>query len=227
MNRQTFIAKNQEVPRQWLAVDATDQVLGRLAVRLAVILMGKHKPQYTPHHDVGDFIVVTHAEKIRLTGQKLDQKFHNVFTGHPGGLKQYSYRWMLENRPERLITLAVQRMLPKNKLGQHDWMEAVRQSVIKPKSAIGGPRTPNFVFKFDFYLPGPTPMFDALFPHSSHTQWLDCSSCHPKIFRYRGTKITMQDIRERKYCGVCHGPVAFPADADNCGRCHTAMMPPE
>ncbi|MDH5648166.1 MAG: hypothetical protein OEY67_00805 [Gammaproteobacteria bacterium] len=120
-----------------------------------------------------------------------------------------------------------ERMLPKNKLGQHDWMEAVRQSVIKPKSAIGGPRTPNFVFKFDFYLPGPTPMFDALFPHSSHTQWLDCSSCHPKIFRYRGTKITMQDIRERKYCGVCHGPVAFPADADNCGRCHTAMMPPE
>src|SRR5690606_16225524 len=95
MNRQTFQAKNNEVPQKWHTVDATDQVLGRLSTKLAMILMGKHKPEYTPHHDVGDFVVVTNVEKLVLTGAKLDQKFHTRFTGHPSGLKQYSYRWMM------------------------------------------------------------------------------------------------------------------------------------
>ena len=116
MNRQTFQAKNNEVPQNWHAVDATDQVLGRLSTKLAMILMGKHKPEYTPHHDVGDFIVVTNVEKLVLTGNKLDQKFHTRFTGHPSGLKQYSYRWMMEHRPELLLQESVRRMLPKNKL---------------------------------------------------------------------------------------------------------------
>ncbi len=117
MNRQTYHAKNGEVEQHWHHVDATGQVLGRLASRLAVILMGKHKPTYTPHHDVGDFIIVTNAEKIVLTGQKLDQKHRRTYSGHPSGQKLTSYREVLETHPERLIEDAVRRMLPKNKLG--------------------------------------------------------------------------------------------------------------
>jgi large subunit ribosomal protein L13 len=116
MNRQTYHAKNHEVTRQWRQIDATDQILGRLATRIAVILMGKDKPQYTPHHDVGDFVVVVNAGKLRLTGNKLDQKFHQTFSGHPSGRKTYSYRHMLEEKPEKLLQLAVRRMLPKNRL---------------------------------------------------------------------------------------------------------------
>jgi large subunit ribosomal protein L13 len=118
MNRQTYHAKNNEVPQDWLLVDATDLVLGRLCTELAVILMGKHKPQYTPHHDVGDFIVVTHAEKIRMTGKKLDQKVAKRFSGYPSGQRVRSYRWMLEHRPEELIRHAVRRMLPKNRIAR-------------------------------------------------------------------------------------------------------------
>jgi large subunit ribosomal protein L13 len=117
MNRQTFHAKNNEVPQAWWVVDASDQVLGRLATRLATILMGKHKPQYTPHHDVGDYVVVINAGRIRLTGQKADQKFHKTYSGYPSGQKTHSYRWMLEHRPEKLLETAVRRMLPKNRMG--------------------------------------------------------------------------------------------------------------
>ncbi|MBH07378.1 MAG: 50S ribosomal protein L13 [Phycisphaeraceae bacterium] len=118
MNRQTFQAKNNEVERQWHVVDASDQILGRLSAKLAVILMGKNKPQYTPHHDVGDFVVVTNADKIRLTGSKLDQKFFQRYSRYPSGLKSRSYRWMIENRPELLLERAVRRMLPKNRLAR-------------------------------------------------------------------------------------------------------------
>lgn len=116
--RQTFHAKNREVPRNWHVVDATDQILGRLSSKLAVILMGKHKPEYTPHHDVGDFVVVTNVEKIRMTGSKLDLKTFQRYSRYPGGLKEYSYRWMMENRPEQLLTRSVGRMLPKNRLAR-------------------------------------------------------------------------------------------------------------
>lgn len=116
MNRQTTLAKNNEVPQRWLHVDAADQVLGRLSTQIAVILMGKNKPEYTPHHDVGDFVVVTNAEKIRLTGQKADQKLYQTFSGHPSGRKTYTYKWMIENRPEKLLKAAIRRMLPKNKI---------------------------------------------------------------------------------------------------------------
>jgi len=118
MNRQTFLAKNSEVPQQWFVVDASDQILGRLASRIAVMLMGKHKPQYTPHHDVGDFVVVINADKIKLTGGKLDQKVYETFSGHPSGRRTYTYRWMLEHKPEHLVHEAVRRMMPRNRLSR-------------------------------------------------------------------------------------------------------------
>ncbi|MFI4862405.1 MAG: 50S ribosomal protein L13 [Phycisphaerales bacterium JB063] len=117
MNRQTTHAKNNEVPRNWVQVDATDKVLGRLATEIAMVLMGKNKPEYTPHHDVGDFVVVLNCDKIKITGKKLDQKHLRRFSGHPSGQKLTSYRDVLADKPERLIENAVRRMLPKNKLG--------------------------------------------------------------------------------------------------------------
>lgn len=118
MNRQTTHAKNDEVSRNWRHIDATDHVLGRLASKVAVILQGKDKPQYTPHHDVGDFVVITNVDKIRITGAKADQKFHKQYSGHPGGLKMTSYRDMLEQKPELLFQNAVRRMMPKNRLSR-------------------------------------------------------------------------------------------------------------
>ena len=116
-----------------------------------------------------------------------------------------------------------EKLLPVNKFGQPDWALALKNSTIQPRNAIGGERAPDFVFKFDFYLKGPVPEFDAFFPHSTHTQHLDCASCHPKLFRYRGTKITMEDINNGKYCGFCHGSVSFAPSEENCSRCHTAL----
>jgi large subunit ribosomal protein L13 len=119
MERQTYFAKPGEVERAWHVVDADGQVLGRMATRIATILMGKDKPQYTPHCDVGDFVVVINAGKVKLTGRKLDQKFETTYSGYPGGQKQRSYRELLENRPQKLIELAVRRMLPKSEMGQN------------------------------------------------------------------------------------------------------------
>ena len=117
-----------------------------------------------------------------------------------------------------------EKLLPKNKLGQPDWALALEKSIIEPRSSIGGARKSESVFKFDFYLKGPVPEFDAYFPHSTHTKHLDCASCHPKLFRYRGTKITMEDINAGKYCGFCHGTVSFSPGPENCARCHTALV---
>lgn len=118
MNRQTYLAKNDEVKQNWYHIDATDLVMGRLSAKLATILMGKHKPTYTPHCDTGDFIVVTNASKLKITGQKGDSKFFRRFSGYPSGQKLRSYSWMLENQPDQLLERSVRRMLPKNKLGQ-------------------------------------------------------------------------------------------------------------
>lgn len=123
MNRQTYLAKNDEIDRMWHVVDATDQVMGRLSAKVAVILMGKHKPQYTPHHDVGDFVIVTNVEKMRLTGSKLDQKMFQSYSGYPGGLRSRSYRWMMENQPQRLLQRSVRRMLPKNRLARRQLLK--------------------------------------------------------------------------------------------------------
>ncbi|MFW6336238.1 MAG: 50S ribosomal protein L13 [Phycisphaeraceae bacterium] len=105
MNRQTTLAKNHEEPRNWVHVDASDKIVGRLAVQIATVLMGKNKPTYTPHHDVGDFVVVTNAQKLTMTGRKLDHKVAQSFSGHPGGRKTTSYRELMENKPERVLEL--------------------------------------------------------------------------------------------------------------------------
>ena len=117
--QKTTLLKAGEVTRKWFLVDATDRVLGRLASRIATILMGKHKPEYTPHVDSGDFVIVVNAEKVRLTGRKLDQKTHDYYTGYPGGHKYVPYREMMAKHPERVLKLAVRRMLPKNRLAKH------------------------------------------------------------------------------------------------------------
>jgi len=113
----TYMAKKETVERKWYLVDAEGQVLGRLAAKLARILQGKHKPIYTPHVDTGDFVVVVNAEKVRVTGKKLTQKMYQRYSGYPGGLKERPLGEMLARRPERVLELAVRRMLPKTKLG--------------------------------------------------------------------------------------------------------------
>ena len=118
LRRQTWMAKKGDVPRQWRHIDATDVPLGRLAAEVATVLMGKHRPEYTPHVDTGDFVVVTNASQIGLTGNKASQRLKMRYTGHPGGLKAQTFGQVREQRPERLVEDAVRRMLPKNRLGR-------------------------------------------------------------------------------------------------------------
>ena len=112
----TYTAKPGEVSREWYLVDADGQTLGRLATVIADTLRGKRKPQYTPHVDTGDFVVVVNAEKIQVTGNKLDQKMYYRHSGYPGGLKERSLREQLERRPTEVLRKAVKWMLPKNRL---------------------------------------------------------------------------------------------------------------
>jgi large subunit ribosomal protein L13 len=114
----TYYAKPGEVKREWVLIDAEDQILGRLATRAAHILKGKHKPEYTPHVDTGDFVVIINASKIRLSGNKAAQKTYYRHSGYPGGLKAESFERALERHPERVIEHAVKGMLPKNTLGR-------------------------------------------------------------------------------------------------------------
>jgi large subunit ribosomal protein L13 len=111
--------KAGEIKANWHVVDATDQVLGRLAARLAIILQGKHKPTYQPNVDTGDFVVVLNAEKIKVTGKKADVIQYDTYSRYPGGRHLYSYETMHDLHPERVLELAVKRMLPKNKLARH------------------------------------------------------------------------------------------------------------
>lgn len=113
----TFSAKPAEVRRDWFVVDASGKTLGRLATEIATRLKGKHKPEYTPHVDTGDYIVVVNAEKIRVTGNKLKDKLYQHHTGYIGNLKTINLEDLLEKAPEQVITKAVKGMLPKNKLG--------------------------------------------------------------------------------------------------------------
>ncbi len=113
----SYMAKKHEVEQKWLLVDAEGLVLGRLAARVAPILMGKNKPTYTPHVDTGDFVVIVNADKIKVSGKKAEQKEYDSYTRYPGGRKIKSFAEMLANRPEKIIELAVRRMLPKSKLG--------------------------------------------------------------------------------------------------------------
>jgi large subunit ribosomal protein L13 len=117
----TFVAKPADIEREWYVVDATDLTLGRLATQIASVLRGKHKPEYTPYEDVGDFVVVINAEKIQATGRKLDQKIYYHHTGYPGGIKSISLRKQLQKHPERVIEHAVKGMLPRGPLGRRQF----------------------------------------------------------------------------------------------------------
>ncbi len=114
----TWNAKPGEITREWHVVDAEGQTLGRLATRIADTLRGKDKPQYTPHVDTGDFVVVVNAEKVAVTGNKLDQKMYHRHSGYPGGLRSRTLREQLNRRPEEVIRKAVKGMLPRNRLGR-------------------------------------------------------------------------------------------------------------
>lgn len=114
----TYSPKPGDDTKQWYIIDATDIVLGRLATNVAKLLRGKHKPTFAPHMDQGDFVIVINADKVALTGNKLDQKFAYRHSGFPGGLKAMSYRELLERFPERAVEKAVRGMLPKNRLGR-------------------------------------------------------------------------------------------------------------
>jgi large subunit ribosomal protein L13 len=116
----TYIAKEDEVlkSRKWFVVDAENLILGRMASQIASILKGKHKPFYSPHQDVGDFVVVVNAEKIRVSGNKVKEKMYYRHSGYPGGQRATSLKQMLQKNPQRVIELAVKRMLPKNVLGR-------------------------------------------------------------------------------------------------------------
>jgi large subunit ribosomal protein L13 len=130
----TFTAKVAEIRREWYVVDAEGQTLGRLASRIAPILKGKHKPTYTPHLDCGDFVVVVNAQKLRVTGRKLDQKFYYHHSGYPGGIKSISLRDQLDRHPDRVIEAAIRGMLPKNRLGRR---------MIKKLKVYGGASHPH------------------------------------------------------------------------------------
>ena len=129
----TYMAKAGEVEQKWHIIDATDQVVGRLASRIAVLLMGKHRPQYTPHVDTGDFVVVTNAEKVKFSGQKWQQKKYAWYTGYPGQ-RTVSAQTRLERKPELILHEAVRRMLPKNKLAM---------AMLKKLKLYAGPDHPH------------------------------------------------------------------------------------
>lgn len=114
----TYHAKPHEVERKWYIIDAEDQVLGRVATKAATLLKGKHKPQYTPHVDTGDFVIIINADKIRVTGTKELNKVYYHHTGHPGGLKSETFAEAMAKHPERVIQHAVKGMLPKGTLGR-------------------------------------------------------------------------------------------------------------
>ncbi len=114
----TMMAKESQIERKWYIVDAEGKILGRLATEVARILKGKHKPTYTPHVDTGDYVIIINAEKIKVTGKKESQKLYRHHTGYVGGLKEISYKTMMEKHPERILKHAVKGMLPKNILGR-------------------------------------------------------------------------------------------------------------
>jgi large subunit ribosomal protein L13 len=130
----SYVPKEHEISRDWVVLDAADQVLGRLATEAARLLRGKHKPEFTPFLDTGDFVVVVNAERVRLTGTKLDDKVYYRHSGRPGSLKSETARERLETRPERVIQAAVWGMLPKNRLGR---------KLLKKLKVYSGPEHPH------------------------------------------------------------------------------------
>lgn len=130
----TFVLRKEDIQREWFVIDAKGQTLGRLASKIAQLLRGKHKPTYTPHLDMGDFVIVVNADKIHVTGRKLDQKMYYRHSGYMGGLKETSLRDQLVRHPEDVIKLAVRGMLPHNRLGR---------KIIKKLKVYAGPDHPH------------------------------------------------------------------------------------
>ena len=116
--RQTYFAKKGDVERAWRLVDADGKRLGRMATEVAVVLMGKHRPEYTPHVDTGDFVIITNAEKVVMAGGRAEKKIKTSYSGYPGGLRAETYASLLERKPESVVENAIRRMLPKNRLGR-------------------------------------------------------------------------------------------------------------
>lgn len=114
----TYMAKPAEVERKWYVVDATDMVLGRLASQVAMVLRGKNKPTFTPNVDTGDYVIIINADKVRLTGKKLEKKYYRYHTGYIGGLKEVQYKKLMAEKPEFVVYKAVKGMLPKNVIGR-------------------------------------------------------------------------------------------------------------
>jgi len=130
----TYTVKAGEIEHRWYVVDAKDQVLGRMASSIATILRGKHKPTYSPHLDVGDFVIVVNAKDVRLTGKKASQKTYFRHSGYMGGERHIPFRRMLERHPDRIIKLAVKGMLPKNTLGR---------AMLRKLKVYAGPEHPH------------------------------------------------------------------------------------
>lgn len=114
----TYMAKPAEVERKWYVVDATDMVLGRLASQVAMVLRGKNKPTFTPNVDTGDYVIIINADKVRLTGKKLEKKYYRYHTGYIGGLKEVQYKKLMAEKPEFVVYKAVKGMFPKNAIGR-------------------------------------------------------------------------------------------------------------
>ncbi|GAC1657833.1 MAG: 50S ribosomal protein L13 [Acidobacteriaceae bacterium] len=114
----TYFPKEGDIKRKWFVIDATDQTLGRLASRAAHILAGKENPQYTPFIDAGDHVIIINAEKVKVTGQKADQKFYHHYSGMPGGMKSEQFKTRIQRRPDLIVEWAVKGMLPKNRIGR-------------------------------------------------------------------------------------------------------------
>lgn len=132
--QKTYVPKKSEITNEWVLVDANDQFLGRLATQIASILLGKNKPNFTPGVDIGDFVVVINAEKIKATGNKMEDKVYYHHTGYPSGIKAITLRKQLEQHPERVIRSAVWGMLPHNKFGR---------ALIKKMKVYAGPEHPH------------------------------------------------------------------------------------
>jgi large subunit ribosomal protein L13 len=134
MNPKTYVVREEDITREWILIDASGQTLGRLASEIAQILRGKHKPIYSPHLDVGDYVVVVNADQIAVTGRKLDQKMYYRHTGYPGGIKETNLRELLVRHPTDALKFAVRGMLPKNRLGR---------KMIKKLKIYAGPEHPH------------------------------------------------------------------------------------
>ncbi|RME77083.1 MAG: 50S ribosomal protein L13 [Planctomycetota bacterium] len=148
----TYMAKPSEIERRWWLVDAEGEVLGRLAARIARILMGKHRPSYTPHLDTGDYVVVVNVSKIKVTGNKREKKTYDRYSGYPGGRTVETLGSLLARKPEEVLRLAVRRMLPKNRLGRR-MLKKLRLHETLPEHGYKAQGLEP--------LPAPTPLFGA------------------------------------------------------------------